>query len=171
MKLARIDHIRCDEPDGATLVWIEDSMTEDDLQEAVERAGKAYVKAVSEFMNTKPPEGIQSAYSQPNWERNRDRKVGEVLDEHAKLKEQRTEWDRKRREAIRPFDEFLHQEPGIEPFWEGEFVNGDMYWGHRHGESIQYGTTEWPRFKLLKTVKRQKPGGRVIHVSDDEEWA
>lgn len=169
MKLARIEHVRCDEYGGSTLVWVDDGMTEEDLQAAVDRASARYLAAATEHMKevkkTGPPH-------QPDWNFHRDRVIGEVLDEHERKKAEYKDWANGRRRALRGFDQYLEDEEGITGFWDNEAeLNAEVDWGHRHGTPIEYGETKWPHFKLLKTVKRGKPGRPVVVISEEEEWA
>jgi hypothetical protein len=167
MKLARIDHSRCDEYSGTTFVWVEDGMTEERLEEAVQRASEAYLKAASEHMAGEKPEHV----FQPDWQANRDRLVEYVLRAHKEAQEKYAEWDKKRREAWRGFDSFLCEEEGITGFWDRDpDITAKVYWGHRHGQDIDKGETEWPRFRLLKKTRQANPGRPVMMITEEDEW-
>lgn len=169
MKLARVDHIRCGEWDGAfTYVWIEDDMTEEQFQKAVDRAADAYLQAVIEYMGANE----QKHPPMINWENNRARVVAEVLDERQVAETVYKNWEKKRREAIVSFDTYLCKEEGIVDFWyEDPAITGEIDWGHRHGTPIDYGETRLPRFNLLKKARKVTPGRTVRIVSHKDEWA
>lgn len=171
MKLARINHIRCREYSACTFVWVRDDMSEDELEARVYAAQKEYLAALTEFSQAEKP--VERAPYQPNWEKLRDRNVGEVLDQHKEEKAKAKAFDEVRRKALKTFGEFLAKQEGIESFWGADdppVMKGEVDWGHMHGTRIEYGETEWPEFRLLKATKRGAPGGRVMVVSDDEEW-
>lgn len=170
MKVARIDHIRCGEYSACTIVWVRDNMSQTELEERVETAEREYIAALKEFSEQGERPGT-NAYGQPNWEANRDRLVGDVLDEHKQAKVERAAYDKARQQALKTFDDFLTAQEGIESFWQDNFaLHGEMDWGHQHGTKIEYGETDWPRFRLVKPTKRSAPGGTVMVISDDEEW-
>ena len=167
MKLARVDHRRCDDYAGTTLVWVDDDMTDEQLQEAVDKAVDAYFQALKDFSeaNEAPP------FATINWEQNRARVVADVLEEHQANQALRAEYDKRKRLATNSFDYFLYQQEGVHEFWsQVADMNVEAYWGHMHGTEIMYGETEWPKFKLLKTKRATKPGGRVRRVYEEPEW-
>jgi hypothetical protein len=168
-KLARIDHIRCGEYSACTFVWVRGDMTEDELAERVEAAEREYLATLKEFSEANKP--TQRFSYRIEWEQHRDRAVGEVLDEHAAAQAEHNRYEKTRQNALRDFDHYLTQQEGITSFWEDEFpLHGEVDWGHMHGTKIEYGETEWPKFRLLKPTKRGAPGGTVMRVSDSEEW-
>ena len=169
MRLARIDHIRCDEPSGTTFVWVEDSITDEEFQDTVDRVAKEYLVRVKEFMELKKPKSVSF---QPNWDKLRDKNVGEVLDEHKAKKEKYSAWEKEQRKARVTFAGLLTKEEGILSFWDMEpGISAEAYWGHNHGLHIEFGETKLMDFKLLKTVKRVKEGRPVQMISEEEDWA
>lgn len=168
MRLARVDHIRCGEPSGTTLVWVEDTITDEQFQETVDRVAKAYLATVKEFMELKKPKQVSH---QPNWEKLRDRTVGEVLDEHKQAKEKYSAWEKEQSSARVTFAQMLQKEEGILSFWDVEpGISAEAYWGHNHGLHLQYGETKLVDFKLLTMVRREAEGRPVVLVTEEADW-
>jgi hypothetical protein len=172
MKLARIEHSRCGEWTSSTYVWVDDGITDEQLQETVDRVAKEYLARVKEVMTTEKPKA--SPYGQPDWkaEKNLERPVKDVLAEHEKAQAEAHVYAKKRQEAMQSFGTILAKEEGIESFWDREpDISVEADWGHNHGLTIEYGETRIGDFRLLKTVKRQSEGRPVIQLSEEEDWA
>lgn len=148
MKLARIEHWRCDEPvgwkngTGNTFVWVPDDLTEAELEALCEKAQAEYFRAADELKKLVPTSPC--GYG-PRFENFPDKTVAEVLAIHA---EEKAKWDgqqAKRKAAQRSFTEILKDISGgvIKAFWEIKLpLNIELHWGHRHGQDLDMGATK-----------------------------
>lgn len=148
MKLARVTHIRCSEPDGQTFCFIPDDWTENQFNRAVYAAKKKYEAATSAYMEELKAGDLQGllysySYGHPQYERYPDKTVKEVKEAFEQEKE-----EKKRRKAIldearKPFGAFLRTE-GVRLISDlEEGIEIDVNWGHQHGVPLDY-REEWP---------------------------
>jgi hypothetical protein len=145
MKIARVDHWRCDQPvdfrkgGGHTYVWVPDTMTVGEFEALCEKAQQAYFKAEDELREIHPT--LPPGYG-PRFENFPDKLVSEVLAEHAKLT---VAWEKQqalKKAAQRTFTQILKEVSGgsVLGFWDIEFpISTEVHWGHRHGEDVRYG--------------------------------
>lgn len=161
MKLAKINHVRCDDRWRAeTYVWVTDDMTEERLEELCQAAIKAYWEAEDAAKAEAPP---YRGYS-PNYKEFPDKTVAEVdvfwAAEHRKYEE----WKHKRDKARKPFAEFLFDvgEGAIQKFWSlpDSVIKAEARWGHRHGQHAEYSEVN-PAKKDFNYPKKSK----------DDQWA
>jgi hypothetical protein len=163
MRLCCVDHYRCDEPAASTYVWCEDDWAEDQFREAVGRAEKAYNTALKEYSEatTKDPYP-RGVYTDPDFKEYPDLKVSEVIAIHEEKKLERDKWKAKESNATRSFSKFLEDE-GLVDFYsvEAEY-EVDIWWGHRHGDAIEYGdNSPWDK-DLREKAKKVKTKRRVV---------
>jgi len=115
MKIARVDHWRCDQPvdfrngGGHTYVWVPDTMTAEEFEALCDGAQQAYFKAEDELREIHPT--LPSGYG-PRFENFPDKLVSEVLAEHAKLT---VTWEKQqalKKAAQRTFAQILKEVSG-----------------------------------------------------------
>jgi hypothetical protein len=180
MRLASVEHVRCDEPDGRTLVWVDDLMTEQGFEERVSNAERLYLEAVKEFMSQESPRPARMfAGSGPLNVKDpaiQGMTVAEALARHEALQTAEKERSRVATRAMRSFESFLCDEEGVVPFWDGVDAEtafaGEVYWGHRHGTPLDFGKTSVPSFKLLRKTERMvESETKVYRTEEGVEWA
>lgn len=168
MKLAKVEHERCNEWSGSTYVWIPDEWTEDDFDRAVDEAADKYLKFVEAWKDAPAPNKATS-YSKPDYEAHPDKTVAEVDAIHEKEKEVYAAWWAEQQQSKRSFGQYLEAE-GCKPFWDdcGVAFTTMIYWGHRHGWPIDYEDTnanaadlKGPGDKPLKPLKRIVRKGKL----------
>ena len=134
MKLARIEHIRCDEQDGITYVMAPDDTDEDKLQVDVTAARDLYFKALDDFKAQGDHPGWVTAGD--DWPD--DTTIGEIKRLIKENGEARAAYNNKRSALIHQFGYYL-EKFGYTPLWRYEDVlEATAYWGHAHGVSIKY---------------------------------
>jgi hypothetical protein len=148
MKLARVEHWRCDEPvgwkdsSGSTYVWVPDDMTADSFENLCDDARTAYLAAEDEVKKLAPVRspgyvGTIQGYADTAT-------VAEVKAAHEASVAAWKVYEDKRITARRPFSWHLQQASGwtIKLFWEVKpELDYELSWGHRHGDTLDYGAT------------------------------
>lgn len=144
MKLVRIEHERCNEPDGTTWCFAPDDWDQERFEKAVVAAKEAYQAAMDAYMleakaGDFPPSVYSSWSSPPDYSKYPNLTVKEVQEKHKAKEEERK---RKREIALagtHNFAWFLEQE-GLTQFHRAD---ADLYfeldWGHQHGRPLKYG--------------------------------
>lgn len=145
MKLARIEHVRCNSPEATTYVWVPDDMTEDGLGTLVDAAQKAYLDtetALAKSPDAPPNPGYSPRYD-ADW--NAGKTVAEVKAEHAAKKAAYDAWEARRNASRKTFTEHLVRVSDglVKFFWDNEpDLEVAAQWGHRHGTVIEFGETD-----------------------------
>ena len=138
MKIVRITHYRCNEPDGYTFAVVPEGKTDEEVEADVQTAQALYFQAVAAF---------KAASKEPSadW-------GGKPLDTYAdnitigeakRLREEATkkhrEYEELRLRATTPYDTFLNG-LGYRSLWDDlpGIIECDVNWGHRHGEHLDY---------------------------------
>lgn len=144
MKLAKVEHIRCDSYDGdASYLWVPDDLTEDAFEEAIDAAIINYLQNLQEYqahdinkLGYWPP-------SSPDFKKYPDKTVQEVLEIFEKEKAEWNRLDEIRVRTEKTFtDVLISKIPGAQKFWDhDEILTASADWGHRHGTHINYGVT------------------------------
>jgi hypothetical protein len=158
VKLARVDHERCQEISASTYVWVRDDMTQKEFEGRVHAATRKYELALTELREHQADKPAFSPYSRPDWERERGRNVSEVLDEFAERQRVAKEREAKERAASGSFLSFLEDGADVRGFYDREedILTDTVHWGHRHGVSIDYGETEVEDFVPIQGKKRER---------------
>lgn len=149
MKLARIEHWRCDEPiswkhgSGYTYVWVPIDMTEEELDVLCEEAQRSYLDAEHEFKKlspTPPPGyGVTITTATPD-----SKTVGELRAEHEIQTKAYKEYQATQENSRKPFAWHLKKVSGgtIIEFWaETPDLETKLSWGHNHGVTIEHSPT------------------------------
>lgn len=148
MKLARIEHVRCNQPAGkwgiSTYVWVPETMTVDELQVYVDVARKSYMDAEEEMKLWQPqsPPGY-GASIMPNTPDNKT--VGELKAEYEVKAAKWKAYQAASETARKPFAHHLTQASGgaILQFWgQAPDLNAECDWGHNHGVTIDMSETK-----------------------------
>jgi hypothetical protein len=147
MKLARIEHYRCNQPAGkwglTTYVWVPDDWTAETLQLYVDSAVKSYLNTEQEFKKSSPvpPPGYGAAVM-PNTPD--DKTVGELKAEYDAAATTYKLYQTLVEKARRPFAWHLKQasDGAVLQFWENEpELKTEADWGHNHGVTIEHSET------------------------------
>jgi len=142
VKLVRIEHERCQEPDGTTWCFAPDDWDQERFEKAVFAAKRAYQVAMDAYMEEAKKQGFPAqSYgwsAPPNYASYPDLTVKEGQERH---KAEEDERKRKREIALagtHNFAWFLEQE-GLVQFHRAD---ADLYmeldWGHQHGRPLDY---------------------------------
>lgn len=140
MQLVRIEHNRCDEYDCETFGWVPNDWTEEQFEEAVERAEKAYLEAYYEWkrIKDKAPENLYPHNRLEFYNNHPNLTVKRAKEMFEEVGAKRKAWEQEYNKGRRTFMDFLSKE-GVTPFSEIEPVfSTDIYWGHRHGDDLEY---------------------------------
>jgi hypothetical protein len=150
MKLARIEHYRCDQPigwkngTGYTYVWVPDSWTNETLADYVQMARDSYLLAEHEFKSSTPP--MAPAWSGVDVSKYPDTmSVAEIKLDISKREEAYKAHRDKSDLARKPFAWHLKKVTGgaVLEFWENKpTVTGRCDWGHNHGITLEHSPTE-----------------------------
>lgn len=143
LRLVRIEHERCDETEYGqdTYLWIPAEMTDEQLQDAADRASDTYL--ANEQRWEARPDRPASSWS-PDFAAHPDMLVRDVIAAHEAAKEQAAAWRELQDAARRSFAEILQDEiPAACPIDSHRLEpNARVYWGHQHGTTIDYGATD-----------------------------
>jgi hypothetical protein len=141
MKLARIEHERCDEIQAYTYVWVPDSMDEAGFYDAVTKAQDKYLAYIKADAASNPVPNTARPGSRPDYDQYPDLTVSEVKSLHSAQIEEYKQWSEARRLARRHFREYL-ADYGILDFYSHQpDLNVVAHWGHRHNTWIGYEDT------------------------------
>jgi hypothetical protein len=140
MKIAKIEHTRCGQYRATTYMWLDDTVTETQLESIVDKASDAYLAALDAYKNdpTAPP---NPGYS-PTYEKYGDLTVGEIKTIFEGERAKYQAWEDKKNAARRPFGEFLITAGAglVQSFYQGtkDAMTARLSWGHRHGEILEF---------------------------------
>lgn len=137
MKIAHVDHIRCDETAATTYVVVPSELTEEEFQTAVTKAQSAYEDVMAQVplysREYVPFPGLAQLRAMPA-----DKTVKEVIDEYERQKEERKALDEMAERKRRSFGWYLEQQ-GLQIVQRAPAeLKAKVNWGHRHGQNIRY---------------------------------
>jgi hypothetical protein len=137
MKLARVEHLRCDDTDGVTYVMAPDGVDEDKFQTDVTAARELYQKAIDDFkaLGAKPVWLTESLEDWPD-----EMTAGEIKQRVKENYAERVAYDDIRSRATHEFGYYL-EKLGYTPLRRAECLEATAYWGHQHGVDIKYSKT------------------------------
>lgn len=140
MKLARIQHNRCQEWDGNTHVLIPDDWDGNKFREVVSECVYkliAATKKTKEVRETSPSRWTPYGQSIP-YKEFPDKTVKEVDAWWAEQKELHEKWQSEVAPIKMHFSDLL-KEKGVLSLWESEeILTAEANWGHNHGLSLEY---------------------------------
>lgn len=149
MKLARVEHYRCEQPAGkwglSTYVWVADDMTSEEFHTRCSAAAEKlleYERSVKASAPVQPPG--YGASILPNTPDNMT--VGELKANYAALATAYKEYQAKVASGRKSFSQVLVEdsEERIVFFWkEPPVFTCELNWGHNHGMRVDYGETEF----------------------------
>jgi hypothetical protein len=148
MKLALVNHYRCDQPAGKfglhTYVWVPDDMSEHEFGLLCEAARDMYLENEKRFKTNAPAfYPGQGPVILPTHE---DKKtVGELRAEYNAIQKAWEDFEETKRNNRKPFSTLLVEvsNGAIKQFWqEPAAVTHKVNWGHNHGTTIDYGPTK-----------------------------
>ncbi len=140
LQLVCIEHERCSEIDAYTFVLAPSAWTEDQVQERVEAAVNAYLKALTAALKSEAPPNDYRGYGSPPYDKHPDRTVRDIKAEWEAKRQAWKAWDKERQAARTPFSRFLADE-GFVSLWDASHARAEAWWGHRHGTPIDYSET------------------------------
>lgn len=144
MKIAKINHDRCQEWDGCSYVWVSDDMTKGILSDLILAAVKSLLKAEDDLQKS-PQKPMFPGYT-PNYDLYPDNTVSEAKVIHEALAKKYQAWKLLETESRKSFVEHLISISGgsIKDFYDlpDNTLRGEASWGHRHGTVILYGETK-----------------------------
>lgn len=143
VKLVRIYHDRCGEPDGTTWCFAPDDWDEERFNKAVLAARRGYQDAVNAYMEAAkeqgfPPSLYGSSMSPPNYAKYPDLTVKEVQEKHKAESERLARLRGIALAGTHNFGWFLEHE-GFVQFHNAEpDFSTELNWGHQHGAPLKY---------------------------------
>ena len=141
MKIARIDHNRCNGTAWHTsYVWVSDEVTQSELEKLCETACVLYLESEREG---KKANGSDPGFC-PAYEKYPAMKVSEVKREHDERKRLWDEAEKKRKQARKSFAVLLSEISlgRVILFWKHTpDFEVEVNWGHNHGLDVDYGET------------------------------
>lgn len=147
MKLVRVDHYRCGEIDGVTYLWAPDDTDEKKLDADIAAAIVKHDVVREEFREQGPKPPHLTMHDIDKF--SRDMTVGEAIKKIKEAQEKRKKWDCLERRVTRSFGSHMRELGYIPLGWMDDEEDGGVdiihsfaYWGHRHGQSIDYTTTD-----------------------------
>jgi hypothetical protein len=141
LQLVKIEHIRCAEPRGFTLVWAPANLGKKEIRELIQKAQGAYTRVSKAFSDTPAPNDYKP-YGGPPY----DQFPGFTVEEVKQAWEEKgviyKAWKVEQDKARQPFAHYL-EEVGLQEFWRHDpEVSLELDWGHRHGQAINASDTE-----------------------------
>ena len=168
MKLAKIEHVRCDQPAGkwgiSTYVWVPDTWSEADLQQCVSDARESYLKAEHDFKKAAPvtPPGY-GASIMPNTPDHLT--VGELKAEYeqkAKAYKDYQELQERSRKSF-AWHLWLMSDKQIRPFWEqAPELKAECDWGTQPRGNRRIQRNSHQRFS--KAARRKRRRGLCLEI-------
>lgn len=119
----------CDGFEGSNEAWVADDFDDEAIAAALVEIKGKYLEHLRALPGTPPP-GPET-YAGVEWEKQRQRLVGDVLDERAEQQRARRAWEADRAARAKRFSDFLFADPrfvGEDP----DAVEIDLDWGHLH---------------------------------------
>jgi len=148
MKLARVEHYRCEQPAGkwglSTYIWVADDMLEEEFNHRINTAASKlleYERSVKAAAPVQPPG--YGASILPNTPDNMT--IGELKANYAALATAYKEFQDKVARGRKSFSQILVEdsEGRITFFWkEQPALTCELNWGHNHGVPVDYGETK-----------------------------
>lgn len=141
MKLVRIQHTRCSDYDGASIVLAPEDWDEDKIESEVSGAQDDYLAQYRKALSDDPGPPFPGFH--PQYALHPEMKVGEVDAAFKVEREAYDLWRAQRDETATRFETFLSRR-GFVSVWQDEAgaVECEADWGHRHGMSLRYGGAE-----------------------------
>jgi hypothetical protein len=148
MKLAKVEHYRCDQPAGkwglSTYVWVPDTMTEEEFGDLCNKTATTYLDNERTWKSTAP---VQPAGYAPSLDpiKDKGKTVEQVYDEWNEKSLAFKAYEAKRSAARKSFNELLIEASNgtIKYFWNGPVAfSHELSWGHNHGTEINMSPTK-----------------------------
>jgi hypothetical protein len=137
MKLAKVEHIRCDDPVATSYLMVPDELSEEELASAADRANQAWWRAAAAFEADapvqigRPPSAMLDHFPD-------HLTIHQAKALWAAAEAERMQRDKRRREAQVDFTTLLRREiPGSEYIEDFPALEATCHWGH--GTKIIYG--------------------------------
>jgi hypothetical protein len=169
MKLVAVTHYRCGEYDGMTYLLAPDDITEDKFDDDVETAMKNHLKAIDDFKSSEPaPSGL---YRDRIVDFPDDMTISEAKKKIEEIKKKQKEYEDKKRKAVRSFGAYM-EDLGYEILsWSSmedrSFFTGTVWWGHRHGDPLNYECME-ADYHPFKEENKVRAIGRIKKVESEK---
>ena len=128
--IAIVHHSACDGYEAMTEAWVADNLGGAELDSALAEVRATYLahlRGLSAEPSPEPP----ASYG-VEWSKQRERTVGEVLDEQERRRAERRAWEQQCAARAKRFSDFLYADPRFcadDP----DAVEIDLDWGHLHG--------------------------------------
>jgi hypothetical protein len=137
MKLAKVEHIRCDDPIATSYLMVPDELSEEELASAADRANQAWWRAAQTFAQyNAQPRGRPASKVLDDFRDDLTIRQAKLLWEAAER--ERKELEERWREAQVDFTTLLRREiPGSEYIEDFPALEATCHWGH--GTKIIYG--------------------------------
>lgn len=140
MKLAKVNHQRCDDPYRATTyVWVADDMSATQFQVFVDAARDEYLQLVDAF--AKEPAAKHPGYRFDIEKFDSSKSVAEAQAEFKRMQQEHHDWEQRKAATKSTFGSFLskHSNGAIVGFYNFDpAIKAEVKWGHRHGTEIDY---------------------------------
>jgi DNA repair exonuclease SbcCD ATPase subunit len=143
MRIVRIQHEQCNEPNGSTVVLAPPDWTKAQIQEKVSEAKREHIEASKKLQADEKHEFKHLAYYSGGptikYEDHPTKTVKEVQELHKQTKERWKKWYAQHNENRRSFKNRLIEKGFIE-VWDDEVEAVDVVadWGHNHGLKLDY---------------------------------
>lgn len=140
MKLAKVNHGRCDDRYTATTyVWVPTETTGEQLQTWADAARNAFLKAEADF-------AAEPAAKFPGYRFELDKAdpkmtVGEAQAYFTVLQDEYRAWEKRKEAAKHAFAKYLIAASGgkaVGFYGHDAEVKAEISWGHKHGTKIDY---------------------------------
>ena len=174
MKLVKINHYRCGEWSGRTFLWAPDDITEEKLDEDIEKAYKDHINAIEEFKKITEKGSMWPKSSVFDFPGEMTMAEAQKIIEEEKAKGRK--YDKKKTEAVRSFGHFMAKLGYVQlgsGYDEDFILETDVYWGHRHGDPINMsdsGAIDYAPYKSKKRVRAAGVIDLVNYDDDDDEY-
>lgn len=146
MKTIKINHWRCDEPSAYTFVLCPEEWTSEEINNKLVKAQKEYLGAIEEANKAIEPEKVHYHGTYTDLmkigKENPDLTFAEVNQIWEDQKEAYNEWYKKQQMLTQSFTRFLIAQGFRHLYALDEDLEFELYWGHRHGERLDYEDTK-----------------------------
>ena len=138
-KLIEIRHIRCGESCGTTYLLASADITEEQVQQDVDKAFEHYLKAKADFKKINP----KTLYPSNKLESYPDNiTIAEARRIEHSQKEEYVKWNEEERKASRSFVAYMLDLGYWHLCDSSDSLEVTVDWGHRHGDTLDMGFTE-----------------------------